>query len=100
VALEHYGCSSQAQIIRHLPVDIVKIDGSLINNLASSKEHQEKVRSIIALARTLEKQCIAEQVDDPGSLAILWQFGVDLIQGNFVQEPNRELEYNFEGEIA
>jgi EAL domain-containing protein (putative c-di-GMP-specific phosphodiesterase class I) len=45
-------------------------------------------------------QSIAERVDDAADLAMLWQYGVDLIQGNFVQEPDRKLEYNFEGEMV
>jgi multidomain signaling protein FimX len=46
------------------------------------------------------KLCIAEHVDNSGSLARLWQFGVDYIQGNFVQEPGREFAYDFESEVG
>ena len=100
VALEHFGCSNQPQILKHLHVDVLKIDGSLIEGVASSKDNQEKVKSLVELARSYEKLCVAERVDDAGDLAILWQYGMDLIQGNFVQEPHKELEYDFQGEIA
>jgi len=100
VAIEHFGCANQPQLINHLPVDMLKIDGSLINNLATSKEHQESAKTIIALARKSGIQCAAERVDDAGDLAKLWELGIDFIQGNFVQEPGRELEYNFAGELA
>jgi diguanylate cyclase (GGDEF)-like protein/PAS domain S-box-containing protein len=100
VALEHYGCGDQPQLIRHLPVGLLKIDGSLIEGLAASQTNQQKVRSIVELAREHGMQSIAERVDDAADLAMLWQYGVDLIQGNFVQEPDRKLEYNFEGEMV
>ena len=100
VAIEHFGRANQPQLIQHLPVDMLKIDGSLINNLASSKEHQEKVRTIIDLARKSDIQCVAERVDDASDLAKLWEFGVNFIQGNFVQEPSKELEHDFERELA
>jgi EAL domain-containing protein (putative c-di-GMP-specific phosphodiesterase class I) len=58
------------------------------------------VQAILELANEHDKQTIAECVDDAGSLAQLWQYGVDFIQGNFVQEPSKDLEYDFEGEIA
>ena len=100
VALEHYGNSDQPQLLNHLPVDILKIDGGLINGLSGNKENQARVQAILELANEHSKQTIAECVDDAGSLAQLWQYGVDFIQGNFVQEPSKDLEYDFEGEIA
>jgi diguanylate cyclase (GGDEF)-like protein len=100
VALEHFGKNNQPQILKHVPADILKIDGTLIENLAGNSEYQSRVKALIELAHESDKLCIAECVDSPGSLAILWQYGVDLIQGNFVQEPDRELAYDFEGEIA
>ena len=100
IALEHYGQSNQPQLVEHIPADILKIDGSLIGGIGSNKEHQSKVKEIIALARDNDKQCVAECVDDAGSLAYLWQTGVDFIQGNFVQEPGKTVDYDFEGETT
>ena len=100
VAIEHYGNGDQPQMLNHLPVDIVKIDGGLINGLAGNKDNQARVQAILELAGEHGKVTIAECVDDAGSLAQLWQYGVDFIQGNFVQEPSKDLEYDFEGEIA
>ncbi len=100
VAFEHYGHSDQPQLLKHLPVDILKIDGALISGLAGNEENQSRVKAIIELAKEHGKVCIAECVDDAGSLARLWQYGVDFIQGNFVQEPSKYLNYDFEGEIA
>ena len=100
VALEHYGQSNQPQLLKHLPADILKIDGALIDGLGSNKEHQSKVQEIIELAREDGRQCIADCVNDAGSLAHLWQTGVDFIQGNFVQEPCKNIDYDFAGETA
>jgi diguanylate cyclase (GGDEF)-like protein/PAS domain S-box-containing protein len=100
VALEHYGKSDYPQLFQHVPADILKIDGALVNGLGSNKEHQSKVKEIIEMAREDGRQCIAECVDDAGSLAHLWQTGVDFIQGSFVQEPRKNIDYNFEGETA
>ena len=100
VCLEHFGRHNQPQLLRHLNVDLVKIDGSLISNLPEKQAHQEKVREIVALAHETGKQCVAEHVHGPSDLALLWQYDIDFIQGNFVQEPSKELGYNFEEEIA
>ena len=100
VALEHFGQSEQPQLLKHLPVDILKIHGILIGGLGNNKEHQIKVKEISEMARESGMQCIAECVDDAGSLAHLWQVGLDFIQGNFVQEPCKTIDYDFEGETA
>ena len=99
-AIEHFGRSGQPQLIDHLPVDIIKIDGSLVDGMVTNKDSQKKIQSIVETAHKVGKQCIAERVDNTGSLATLWQFGVDYIQGNFVQEPSRDLAYDFESEVG
>lgn len=99
-AIEHFGCANQPALIRHLSVNMIKIDGSIVNNLVDNQENQGKITAILELAKETGKQCVAERVDDAANLALLWQFGMDYIQGNFVQEPSKELGYDFEGEIA
>ena len=100
VAIEHFGYTDRTDIIECLPVDFLKIDGTLISNLASSKDNQEKVRSIVALARRTKTLCIAEHVDDARCLVMLWKYKVDYIQGNLIQEPGKELMHAFEDEAA
>lgn len=100
VALEHVGHDGQLQVLRHLPADILKIDSSLISKLTGDRESQDAVKAVIEHAKASGKTCIAESVEDPGCLAKLWQFGVHFIQGNFIQEPARDLGYVFESEIA
>jgi EAL domain-containing protein (putative c-di-GMP-specific phosphodiesterase class I) len=38
---------------------------------------------------------IAESVQDPSSLPTIWQFGVEYIQGYFLQEPDAAMSYDF-----
>jgi len=99
--LEHFGASPNSfQLLKHLPVDFLKIDGSFIHNLASDTDNQAMVRSILATANSMNRQCIAEYVQDAHSLAVLWQNGIQFIQGNFLQEPSERLDYDFSSEIA
>jgi diguanylate cyclase (GGDEF)-like protein len=100
VALEHFGVDDQPQLLNHVPADILKIDGSLISSMGEDGNAQARVRSIAEFARENNKICFAEFVADAGCLAMLWQIGVDGIQGNFIQEPAKTLDYIFENEIA
>ena len=99
--LEHFGTSPNSfQLLKHMPVDFLKIDGSFIHNLASDTDNQAMVKSILDTANSMNKQCIAEYVQDAHSLAVLWQSGINFIQGNFLQEPSETLNYDFTGEVA
>ncbi len=100
VAIEHFGYANKPEIIKYLSVNFLKIDGSLINNLATSKDNQKKVKSIVDLARSTDTLCIAEHVDDAHCLVMLWQYSIDYIQGNLVQEPSKDLTHDFEDEAA
>ena len=100
-ALEHFGSGPNSfQLLKHLPVNYLKIDASFIHNLASEPDNQAAVRSIVEMAQSMDKQCIAEFVQDAHSLAVLWQSGVHYIQGYFLQEPDTSLSYDFSDDVA
>jgi len=97
-ALEHFGSGLNSfNILKHLDVDFLKIDGSFIHNLSSNRENQAMVKSITEMAHSMGKLTIAEFVQDANSLAILWQCGVNYIQGYYLQEPDAALNYDFSG---
>jgi diguanylate cyclase (GGDEF)-like protein len=100
VTIEHFGYANKPEIIEYLSVDFLKIDGSLINNLATSVDNQKKVKSIVDIARRNNTLCIAEHVDDAYCLVMLWEYSIDYIQGYLVQEPGKELNHDFEDEAA
>jgi EAL domain-containing protein (putative c-di-GMP-specific phosphodiesterase class I) len=100
-SLEHFGSSPNSfQLLKHLDVDFLKIDGTFSHNLMGNSNNQAMIKSIIEMARSMNKQCIAESVEDAGSLSVLFQYGVSYIQGYFLQEPHEELDYDFTGETA
>lgn len=100
-SIEHFGSSPNSfQLLKHLPVDYLKIDGKFIHNLMSDSDNQAVVKSIVDVARSMNKLCIAEFVEDASSLTVLFQHGVHYIQGYFLAEPTEGLNYDFsEGSI-
>lgn len=99
IVLDHFGSGlNSIKNLKHLDANYLKIDGSLISNLASDDQNQETVQSIIQTAHSMGKLTIAEFVQDANSLALLWQFGVNYIQGHFLQEPSTTLDYDFSSE--
>ncbi len=88
VALEHFGTGRDSQsLLSTLPLDYVKIDGSLMQGLSGSTELQQRVRAIVEAARARNVQTVAERIEDANTMAVVWQLGVQHIQGYFVHAP-------------
>jgi len=84
------------QSLKHIKVNYIKIHIKLIHGLAQNVEHQEKVKAVAEYANSQNIQTIAAFVEDANSLAVLWQCAVDFIEGFFLQQPNTEMNYDFE----
>jgi multidomain signaling protein FimX len=89
-ALEQFGSGLNSfQLLNHIDADYLKIDRSYMAELPRHPENQKKVAEICQQARELKRQTIAEWVEDATSTSLLFACGVDFVQGNFLQEPQR-----------
>ena len=96
LALDHFGRTANSAVVqKHLMASFLKIDGALINAMTTDNEAQEKVKSVIAIAAATGSKTVAQFVEDANSLALLWQTGVNYIQGYFVQQPDSLMRYDF-----
>ncbi|MBD3609143.1 MAG: EAL domain-containing protein, partial [Gammaproteobacteria bacterium] len=96
LALDHFGLTPNAIALqKHLQAEYLKIDGSLINKMATDEAIIEKVKNITQMANKTNAQTIAQFVEDANCLALLWQTGVNYIQGYFVQGPDAAMRYDF-----
>lgn len=94
--LDDFGTGTNPfQLLRHIDVDYVRIEPTFMQNLSDNPQHQETIQKIAERATELGKMTIAQFVPDAGSLSILWGMGIHFIQGNFLQEPTAELNYDF-----
>jgi multidomain signaling protein FimX len=87
-ALEGFGSGRNSSgMLESVPLDFVKIDGTLVQGLAGDPQVQQRVRLLVEAARKNRIQTVAERVEDANTMAVLWQIGVQYIQGYFVNEP-------------
>ncbi len=95
-AIDHVGSETQSfSYLKHLDVKYLKIDGSYVSSLTSNETSREIVKTITDIARAEKKLTIAEHVQDANVLAILWQGGVNFIQGYYLQKPETTMTYDF-----
>jgi PAS domain S-box-containing protein len=89
-ALEHFGTGRDPhRLLAHLPVDFIKVDGTLMQGLAVDPNLQQRVRELVDQAKDKQVATIAERVEDANTMAVLWQLGIEFIQGYFVNEPEQ-----------
>jgi diguanylate cyclase (GGDEF)-like protein len=87
-ALDDFGSGfGSFYYLKHLPFDVVKIDGEFIRELEQSKPDRLTVQAIVQIARGLEKPTIAEFVETEPILHELERLGVDYAQGYHVGRP-------------
>ena len=87
-ALDDFGAGfGSFYYLKHLPFDFLKIDGEFIARCATGKTDQLVIQALVAIARGLGKQTIAEFVGDQETVRLLTRLGVDYGQGYLLGTP-------------
>ncbi|MEL6361340.1 MAG: EAL domain-containing protein [Pseudomonadota bacterium] len=87
-AIDDFGAGyTSFRNLKALDIDILKIDGSFVTGVASSRENQLFVRTLLDLARNFGMQTVAEWVDNEADAMLLKGLGVDYLQGFLIGRP-------------
>ncbi|MGH8040726.1 MAG: EAL domain-containing protein, partial [Rudaea sp.] len=93
-ALEQFGSGLNSfQLLKHVDANYLKLDRNFMAELPKNKEHQEKIKELCDQAHHAGKLTVAEFVEDAASMSILFSCGVNFVQGNFLQEPEKVMAY-------
>jgi len=87
-ALDDFGTGmSSFAYLKDLPIDIVKIDGLFVQNLADNPVDQAMVKAMGEIAHALGKEVVAEFVENEASLNLLQEYKIDFAQGYLLGRP-------------
>lgn len=88
VALDDFGAGHTSfRALRELDLDLVKIDGSFIQDIERSTPSGAFVRAILALARELGLETVAEKVETQAVADLLTEWGATYLQGDLLAPP-------------
>jgi len=88
VAIDDFGAGyTSFKNLKLLNVDIVKIDGVFVKNLANDTSDQIFIKTMIDLARTFGMETVAEWVSDEHSVKYLTEAGITYMQGFYYGMP-------------
>jgi diguanylate cyclase (GGDEF)-like protein/PAS domain S-box-containing protein len=87
-AIEHFGTGRDPlKLLTDINMDFIKIDGSLMQGLSTNQIQQQRVKGLVEAAKRRNIETVAERVEDANTMAVLWQLGIEFIQGYFVNAP-------------
>ncbi|MFT5504591.1 MAG: diguanylate cyclase (GGDEF)-like protein/PAS domain S-box-containing protein [Gammaproteobacteria bacterium] len=95
-AIDEFGTGLKPfQLIKHIQADYIRVNPVFMDNLPASNENQDSIREISDQARSMEISSITSGVADAAVLSVLWSLGIDFVHGDFLQKPDRLLNYDF-----
>ncbi len=87
-ALEHFGTGRDPlKLLSDIEMNFIKVDGSLMQGLSTNQIQQQRVKGLVEAAKRKGIETVAERVEDANTMAVLWQLGIEFIQGYFVNAP-------------
>jgi EAL domain-containing protein (putative c-di-GMP-specific phosphodiesterase class I)/GGDEF domain-containing protein len=93
ISLDDFGTGySNISYLRRMPLDVIKLDRTLISEISSDTASRIIARSIIAMLKELDYTVLAEGVEDAETVTALTQYGCDQAQGFFYSRPLPEGE--------
>jgi len=88
IALDDFGTGMQGfERLQRLRIDIIKIDGRFVRNVASNPQDRALVRAMTTIAKAYGAQTVAEHVEDENTLQQLRKLGVGWVQGFYIDHP-------------
>ena len=95
-ALDEFGTGlNPFQLMKHIKADYIRVNTAYMEDLSKNAENQDSIRELASQANSMNIRSITPAVDDAAILSMMWSLGVDFVQGNFLQEPQKLLNYDF-----
>ena len=88
ISIDDFGTGfSSVSVLRHFPVDALKIDTSFVRDLMHDPHDAAIASAVVALAKSLGLQVVAEGVENPSQLEFLKEHGCEMWQGYLCCPP-------------
>ena len=94
LSIDDFGTGySSLNYLRKFPIDLLKIDAAFVHDISKNKEDRLIVKGIIALAKSLNLNVLAEGVETREQQELLRDEGCDFIQGFYIGRPMKSDDF-------
>jgi len=88
ILLDDFGAGySNISYLRRIPIDIIKLDRSLVSQISTDPESRIIARNVITMLKELNYVVLAEGIEDLETARMLGSYGCDEAQGYFFSRP-------------
>jgi diguanylate cyclase (GGDEF)-like protein len=88
LSIDDFGTGySSLSYLHKFPIDVLKIDRSFVSDVVDNRDSQQVVKTIMALAKGMEMQVIAEGIECREQALLLSQMGCEFGQGYLFSKP-------------
>jgi EAL domain-containing protein (putative c-di-GMP-specific phosphodiesterase class I) len=88
-------CHETPQVLQYINAQYLKISSSLSKKLVNQSDDAAELGTLVKSLQENGTRVIIPEVNNASILPSLWQIGVDLIQGDYLQPPSPEMNYEF-----
>lgn len=82
IALDDFGTGyTSLDYVSRLPIDLLKIDKSLIDDIENNNKRRDFVHAVINMGQLMDCEVISEGVENDSQVGYLKDYGCDMIQG-------------------
>lgn len=93
VSMDDFGTgASSLSCLRIMPIDILKLDKSFLDDVETDSSSRSIAKSVITLAKSLDLDIIAEGVETLTQAKFLANAGCDMVQGYYFAKPLKRAE--------
>lgn len=97
IAFDQIGFSQITdKMLKEYSVDYLKLDGTFSQHLINNSASQQTIKGIIDVTKRNHVKTIAKSVENANTLALLWNLGIDAVQGYFLQKPAGIMSFDFD----
>lgn len=88
IVLDDFGTGySSLSRLKERPIDVIKVDRSLVAQMTESPRSASMVQAILSLAHAFDTEVVAEGVENDAQAALLREMGCHLVQGYHLSRP-------------
>ena len=77
-------------LLKHLPADFLRMKADFARRMLADEALKQRFEDFAASARDAGRKLIVPMLEDAEEVSRIWQMNVDLIQGNFIQQPSEQ----------
>lgn len=94
--LNHFGLATPPlRLLSKIPVDFIKLDRQLVERSGKNDAGKEDLKQLLNALKAEDPEIIVPCIESPAMIPLLWQHGVDYIQGHYIQAPREAMDYDF-----